>query len=73
MTKKLEDYPELKKMLRDILFNGKSYPFNLYNHAINIGKMFGFLVEKTVLYQFQTEFSKHIYITCSFQKRSLKA
>lgn len=62
MIKKLEDYPELKKMLRDILFNGKSYPFNLYNHAINIGKMFGFLVEKNGAVSVSNRiFETHLY------------
>lgn len=62
MIKKLEDYPELKKMLRDILFNGKSYPFNLYNHAINIGKMFGFLVEKNGTVSVSNRiFETHLY------------
>lgn len=46
MIKKLEDYPKLREMLYDILFHGKSYPFTLYNHVMNIGKMFGFLKEE---------------------------
>lgn len=46
MVKKLEDYPKLRQMLKDILFQGKNYPFNPYHHAMNIGKMFGFIKEK---------------------------
>ena len=30
-------------MLQNILFCGVRYPYNAYNHAINIGEMFGFV------------------------------
>lgn len=46
MIKKMNDYPELRNMLYAILFNGKSIPYTPYNHAINIGTMFGFLKEQ---------------------------
>lgn len=43
MTKKLADYPELKKMLKEILFYGKRYSYESENSYINLGFMFGFL------------------------------
>ena len=43
MRKKIEDYPELKKMLYAILFQGETYPYNPDNFAIDIGTMFGFI------------------------------
>ncbi len=46
MVKKLEDYPGLRQMLKCILFQGKSYPFNPYHYAMNVGKMLGFIKEK---------------------------
>lgn len=46
MAKKLLDYPELKEMLQNILFNGSSYPFNRENFLINLGVTFGFLKER---------------------------
>lgn len=46
MRKKIEDYPELRSMLRSILFNGKSFPYNPDSHPIDIGTMFGYLKEK---------------------------
>lgn len=46
MRKKVEDYPELRNMLRSILFNGISFPYNPDSHPINIGTMFGFVKEK---------------------------
>lgn len=43
IAKKLKDYPALSGMLRDILFCGKSIPFNLSTELVSIGFMFGFL------------------------------
>ena len=43
MVKKLDEYPELRKMLYGILFNGEKIPYNADTHVINIGIMFGFL------------------------------
>jgi len=43
MTKKLSDFPELKKMLKGILFQGRNYTYERENPAINLGIMFGFL------------------------------
>ena len=43
MAKKIRDYPELKTLLYDILFCGKSIPYNLGTELVSIGSMFGFL------------------------------
>lgn len=43
MVKKLADFPELKQALYSILFRGERVPYNAYNHAINLGVMFGFI------------------------------
>lgn len=43
VAKKLADYPELKKMLKEILFYGKRYSYESENPYINLGLMFGFL------------------------------
>lgn len=43
--KKLADYPELSLMLKEILFSGKTFSFNPYNYAVNMGKMLGFIRE----------------------------
>lgn len=43
LTGKLEDYPELKDMLFEILFLGKSVPFRPLNPVIGMGAMFGFI------------------------------
>ena len=46
MIKQLQDYPELSKMLQNILFSGQDYPYNPYNQEIGIGIMFGFVTEE---------------------------
>ena len=45
MRKKLDDYPKLREMIYDMLFQGFKIPFNRYNEIINIGVMFGFMSE----------------------------
>lgn len=46
MAKKFADYPDLKSLLKDILFKGSSFPFDPDNHLIRLGITFGFLKEK---------------------------
>lgn len=46
MVKKLQDDPELKAKLQDILFRGKRYTFEINNRIIDTGVMFGFLAER---------------------------
>ncbi len=43
MVKKLADFSELKQALYRILFLGERIPYNVDNHAINLGIMFGFM------------------------------
>lgn len=46
MIKKLEDYPELRTILKKILYEGKNYSYSSYHHATSIGSMFGFIKEQ---------------------------
>ena len=43
MTAKLADYPELNRMLRELLFFGKEISCNLVSQAIQLAFMFGFV------------------------------
>ena len=43
MFKKIEEYPLLKERLKDILFCGMHYAFEITSPIISIGVMFGFL------------------------------
>lgn len=45
LRKSLNDYPELAGIIREILFAGKSFPYNPDNHAIDAAAMFGFIKE----------------------------
>lgn len=46
MIKHVEEYPELREMLENILFAGQEYPYHEYDKPVSIGKMFGFLVNR---------------------------
>lgn len=46
MVKKLFDFPRLKQMLQEMLFNGAAYPYERNNHLIHLGMTFGFLKEQ---------------------------
>lgn len=46
MIKQISEYPKLSMMLQNILFRGAEYPYHVYNEAIHIGQMFGFVKEK---------------------------
>jgi len=43
MIKQVEDYPELKEMLKSILFEGAVIAFNNYNYVLNLAKMFDYI------------------------------
>ena len=43
LTGKLLDYPELKQILSEILFEGKDYPYIATNYVIEMAVMFGFV------------------------------
>lgn len=45
LIKKLADFPKLKKMVQDILFCGRRYPFERDNYLIDLGVTFGFFKE----------------------------
>jgi hypothetical protein len=46
MAKKIKDYPELRTLLYNILFCGRSVPYNLGTELVSIGSMFGFLKDE---------------------------
>ncbi|MCD8021487.1 MAG: AAA-like domain-containing protein [Lachnospiraceae bacterium] len=43
MIKQIEDYPELKEVLKSILFEGESIAFNSYNKVLNLARMFDYI------------------------------
>ncbi|MDO5407339.1 MAG: AAA-like domain-containing protein [Eubacteriales bacterium] len=46
LNKYLNEYKELRDMLKNMLFQGDSFSYTLYNESINLGIMFGYLKEK---------------------------
>ena len=46
MIKKMLDYPDLRKMIQSILFDGYSYPFKREAPLINLGVTFGFFKDQ---------------------------
>ncbi len=43
LIKKLDDYPTMTKMLKDILYHGTSYTFNTDDRVMSISKMFNYI------------------------------
>lgn len=46
MMKQLEMHSELRTILSDILYRGRTIPYSPLNESVNLGIMFGFLAEK---------------------------
>lgn len=46
MVKQLDTYPELCKMIEDIIYRGKRIPFSAEERSVSLGAMFGFLKEE---------------------------
>ena len=45
LTKKLEDFADIKKMLKELLFNGLEANFNIYNKHESITAMFNYIAD----------------------------
>lgn len=46
MIRHLDDYPEMKRMFQEILFQGKTFSFNLDAKEISLASMFGYAVNR---------------------------
>lgn len=46
IVKKLNEYPDLEKNIRRVLFKGYRYPFNYYDKATNLALMFNFVKQQ---------------------------
>ena len=47
MIKHVVEYDELFEMLHNILFRGEYYPYQVYDGPVDIGSMFGFIIDRT--------------------------
>lgn len=43
MRKKLSDYPDMRRMLYELLYEGQSFPYNTDDELIDIARMFGYI------------------------------
>lgn len=43
MMRQMSEYPEIKQMLKAVLFQGRRISFNLDTYEINLAAMFGFI------------------------------
>lgn len=62
MIKHINEYTELSNMLQNILFKGQCYPYNIYNQAISMGQMFGFVKNLNG----EVTISNRIFETCLY-------
>ncbi len=46
IAKKLDEYPELERTIKGVLFNGYRYSFNYYDKATNLALMFNFVKQQ---------------------------
>ena len=46
MVKQLDMYPDLRSMIKDVLYQGKQIPFSPLVKSMNLGMMFGYLKEQ---------------------------
>ena len=46
VAKKLDEFPELERTIRGVLFNGYRYSFNYYDKATNLALMFSFVKQQ---------------------------
>lgn len=46
MVKQIDVFPDLRNMIKDILYQGKQIPFSPLVKSVNLGRMFGFLKEE---------------------------
>ena len=45
LRKKLTDYPGLRRMLYELLYEGKSFPYNTDDEILDVARMFGYIRE----------------------------
>ncbi|MCD8068026.1 MAG: hypothetical protein LUE87_03900 [Lachnospiraceae bacterium] len=43
LNRQLNDHSGMRDMMRNILFQGSRYSYNLYNEALHLGSMFGYM------------------------------
>lgn len=62
MIKHISEYPDLRKMLYKMLFQGEQITYNQYNHTIELACMFGYIVDNGS----NVQVANRIFETCLY-------
>lgn len=68
MFKKIADYPELARMIKEMLLDGKEYPYEPTDQVISLGILFGIFTSKNN----KTAISNIIFETCMYNNLLLE-
>ena len=68
LVNKLEDYPELKTVLYDLLFTGRPIPYTAMNKSIEVATMFGFVKNADGTAVVSNSFSSRCFTAYSCRK-----
>ena len=71
MNKKLDDFPELRTMLKNILYNGEVYKFNIDNKSIELARMFNFIRDNNGVVEISNRiFETRLYNAFAFEEEN---
>ncbi len=71
MNKKLSDFPELRNMLKNILYNGESYRYNADDKSIELAKMFNFITNDHGMVRISNRiFETRLYNAFAFEEEN---
>ena len=71
MNKKLSDFPALRNMLKDILYNGESYRYNADDKSTELAKMFNFITNDHGMVRISNRiFETRLYNVFAFEEEN---
>lgn len=71
MNKKLSDFPELRNMLKNILYNGESYRYNADDKSTELAKMFNFITNDHGMVRISNRiFETRLYNAFAFEEEN---
>ncbi|MBQ9395637.1 MAG: AAA-like domain-containing protein [Proteobacteria bacterium] len=71
MNKKLDDFPNLRDMLKDILYRGEPYKYNVDDKSIELARMFNFITDEHGLVKISNRiFESRLYNAFAFEEES---
>ena len=71
MNKKLSEFPALRDMLKDILYNGESYKYNIDDKSTELARMFNFITNDHGMVKISNRiFETRLYNAFAFEEES---